>query len=418
MAHTLSLGIEGAGSTYSLSTTQSMLLNYNMTPANLSAVEADPETVSVVDNIDLMLYAGTTAALMDVYEDIERYLAYARQRQATGNAERVFIYLQLDGEDSYRSEILSGFLRPGGDAFVAFVGMKMPVTLVVERRGYWEGSTPGTAKSSTAITNIGNDNYVDINSTAVKGSLPTPAIVDIENDTGAARYYKRIWIWNNAFNDPANFTGYLAAADFDASGATISFTDDGTYEDFITLSDAFLTDTAGANFRILASVTNDPTVGQYWKALIKYGELFESVIGGEIYNLHDGINDFGVLPFPPGGYGAGNADFQLYLSVRHTVTDSATFSFIQLAPADNMRYLYQLGFGVPDGASVVDKGDEGLAYIEEGASRYPILVPRGKPVMLWPGKTNRLHVLMDGTGYSTAWASNVTVTYRPRKVTL
>ena len=134
---------------------------------------------------------------------------------------------------------------------------------------------------------------------------------------------------------------------------------------------------------------------------------------------YGGIFDLGSVPLPPGGYAS--AYGALTLAIQFTGTSLTELDFVQLTPLDSFRYLECMG-SVANGESVVDNGYEGLAYVLSGSAYLPLVAPRGEPLMLFPGLTQRVIVLQQNlTGNSQAPIADtfsVRVWHRPRRRTI
>ena len=107
------------------------------------------------------------------------------------------------------------------------------------------------------------------------------------------------------------------------------------------------------------------------------------------------------------------------IAIGGIIAGSATLSFLQLAPADNLRVLRQDGFYLNSGAAWVDDPITGITYYAIGGTRFPILRAEGPPVRLWPGKTNFLRLLMQEQGsHNTGRQFTITAAYHPRRLAL
>ena len=130
--------------------------------------------------------------------------------------------------------------------------------------------------------------------------------------------------------------------------------------------------------------------------------------------------DLGVLPLPPGGYDPLAAAHVLGLAMRSTLASATVnLDYIQLTPVDSYRHIVMLGNQIANGDAVVDDGLENQVYSLESGVHHYILSPRGAPLMVWPGLTQRIYILHD-TGASAPIANtfSVQVLYRPRRLTI
>ena len=132
------------------------------------------------------------------------------------------------------------------------------------------------------------------------------------------------------------------------------------------------------------------------------------------------IHDCGAIPVPAADFSSGWSDHTLQLSLYAASSITVDVDFLQLTPTEPLSYqkITQRGYSVPNGASVVANGTDGLVYYDSGGVRYPIYVAYGEPVHVWPGVNQRLYILQDGSGQSISWTMTARAWYRPRRSTL
>lgn len=420
MAHVLSM-TDGT-TTITLTSGDYTLLDY--TPIALDPSRAMTEFIS--EDIAVLVSDSTTPLVQSNINAIEKLLTYASNRQKFGTGPKVYLKYQVSGDsDTYRSEIVGGYVDITPEAIKAWVGQKAEIIVHIRRVGYWEDDTATQLVNATGLTNTGaaGANSTLISSGNVDGVLPAPAKIKITNTTGDGIFWDTFHLSCNAWNDPTNFTGYKNG------GGASSWTGAQTAsaEDIWSFSSTELADMAGDYFRIIACFLTVPSTDIYITSKIEFG-VTDLATAGTVYTgtVSKGMYDLGALPFPPGGYYTSNAALDLQLYVRASVTGSYEIDFIQLLPAGPGRYrrLEQIGYDVDTNDSIVDDPYEGLIYLEDASdsnNRIPIVTSRGDPLMLWPGKNNRITVLFDESGspfFSAARTTNLSVWYHPRRLSV
>jgi hypothetical protein len=131
------------------------------------------------------------------------------------------------------------------------------------------------------------------------------------------------------------------------------------------------------------------------------------------------VVNLGAFPLPPGGYDASWGALKLRLTLRLANGTANTYlDFIQITPTDSYRALDMRPIAVANNALIVDNGYDGLAYVETGGVRAPHVLPRGDPLMVWPGKLQRIYVLASYQDFyiTDKWAARLW--YRPRRVSI
>lgn len=414
MAHALS--VTDGTTTISLTSTNFMLLRY--VPVAPRMVEGeDIELNRVTESIDVLAYAGSTTDMQDAVRAVEQLFTTARRRAASNTGPRVFIQLQLSGDsDTYRSEITDGYIQLGDESLQAWGNAKMTCAILIERRVYWEGARTLLVDAETIVNGEGG-NSVSISSSSVEGALPAPVEVKITNGELGAVTWRNWYMAGNAFNDPATFSPWL-------TGSAFVWSNNQTHGTSIlawTLTDAQLADMAGDYFRFIAGYTTAPTADAYAKLRLRWNNQVTLVEGDEVYTGASGghyLEDMGAFPVPPGGASSATLVSVRY-SVRAEASGSGTLDFIAMFPADNFRKIRQVDYSTAAGASIIDDGIEGIAYVDVSGSRYPLVATYGDPLRVWPGRTNVLYFLYDeAAGFSPTNSMDVSVWYRPRRLTV
>lgn len=463
MAHVLNL-TDGTDTIALNSLTSSMVLSYTPGTPELTAQEVTDALRNggefgvvtlrnVTETAELLLIAASKPAVQVTINAIEAMLQSAMRRQRSKSGPRVYIQLQVDGEaGTWRSEILSGRLELDESALRLWPNIKAAAMLHITRRYFWESTTltelqlasQASSSPATGGKTIHNrkdatqGNYVQILDTQVAGAIPAPIKLQLKNNTGAAQDYRNIYIANNAFSDPANFAhiiegenrraGWGTAVTGQSScsnGGYVTATFTGASSFKWDLSSTLLAKTAGQSFRLLGRFfVYSLSTPIYVRAKLQDETgLIDLQLGDEI-KLPVGISpyeliDLGELSLPPGGYSTNWALQTLTLAMRASASVTVSLDYIQLTPLDSYRHLIQRGMQIANNDAVVDDGPEGMTYSLEAGAQHPIYSPRGEPVYVFPGVTQRLYVLHD-EGFTSPIGNSFSVQawYRPRRLTI
>lgn len=371
----------------------------------------------------VLVLEGTDAAIRARVNAVELLLSTAGQ-QGLLLPNTYANYRPTDSGDIRRSQIKDGFVRWSEEPTrrrLYDTTASVEVLVTWTRVDFWEGPETELSISSaedserTGGVDIYNNNgatYVQVASNRVAGTLPAPVRARLINATGAALSSRFFYLNNNVFGTPASFGMYLA-------GGAVSWNAGNTHNSLLytwALSAGDLAAAAGRYFRVLAGFTS--ISGGAWLRAGVY-----SAIGG-VYKLlratrefkSDNVElfDLGSLPLPPGGYGVNNTGLALAITVRSAGAGSATLGFVQLSGGDSVRRIFQDGYSIPNGAAIEDNGIDGGAYYVSGSSRYPIVRAYGDPLMVWPGRTQRIGILFDEGNFVTGRKLTVQMWYRPR----
>jgi hypothetical protein len=404
--------------------------------------DADP---SVADTVEL-IGNGTEAQIRTAINNIENLLEGARRRARVGTGVRVFLeYRPVDTDTLYRCEVYDGRIvydsDPGARRFVG-TSLRIKYALLVDRSNWWESTTEtelqlsangqSAATGGRTVTNNGTANWLGIAAAQVTGTLPAPLRLQLANTSAAAKYYADIYIGNDAFGAPTadhyiqgenQISGYgTDAADANASGGNVVQVAITTTSTLLVawLIPSALMAAAGRWYRLFMRssypATNTrikPVIYDYY-GLIKLWEGAETLLTNTAWEL----NDLGAIPIPPGAYATDYAQVRLAFWMRTDSANTMSIDYVaMLAQDDAFRQVHQLGMSVAVNDKLeIDEIDGRYTHIE-GSSKHPILVPTGRPLVVYPGVTQRLHILERvGTGGSTiANTMSVRAYYRPRR---
>ena len=142
--------------------------------------------------------------------------------------------------------------------------------------------------------------------------------------------------------------------------------------------------------------------------------------GDEIYNPY-GVElvDFGEFRLPP-RQSVTDSGILFSASVYSSAGGFFNVDAFQLMPARDFLALY-LRPQAADGDSIVWDGRSGNGYfLEADGDTYSLLEYRGGGLHVHPGRTNKLMVTFADNGgqYNSTKTADVTVKYRPRRLTV
>lgn len=410
---------------------------------------AEMLATTVVDSFPVIVLGSSKAQLQSRVESIEKLLAAGMTRQRLGSGARVFLHLQLDNEgSSWRSEVLGGRVETRPETLQAWGNSKAILRLYVTRRGWWEGaeaevalSVGGGAAATGGKTiynhdDSGHDNWTSMASDQVGGALPAGCRLKLINNSGAGRIYWRAWVGVNSgsavnvVEGEDRLTGYgtvVSAGSYSNGQANErAFTGTGTIR--WAISAAQLQAAGGRAFRVIGRLPSyTPGSGRMYAQLALWdesGTVDHPLESDEVMLPSPAVDlvDLGKITLPPSGYGGTWAGATLELRLRATGSSSLTVDYLLLLPTEHLRLLTSRGLSLANGDALVDDGIEEQVYVEEAGSGelFPLLAPAGGPLLLEPGKTQRLIVVHDeSSGYSHIDSSlSVRVWVRPRRWTL
>lgn len=387
-------------------------------------------TESIVVHVD----AVSQSAAQDAVRKIERILERATANRGEHRANTAWLTLRLDpdGED-WRSELLAGTvssINPLDELWKR----KLNVTIALTRRPFFEGAevelpisanSQGAGTGGKTVTNGTGTSWVQLASTAVPGSLPTPVRVRLTNSSGSTRRISRLWLINNAHVAPSTLDMWMTGAESDGGTGNIGGGTSGQIK--WTIDPAFLDAAKGRLVRaLMACTTLDTTamaqgiVGVQRQA----GSPDEAWFGPEVAT-DARVVDLGVFPLPPGAVTGSYAGTSLTVKVTDVDTLAATVNHIAFVPVSSERVLTAVGRLINgvillDGDSLVDDGIEGESYSLGPAYRYPQVLGRGGPLLVYPGLVQRINILYCGVSgaYSASEQNTVRLWTRPRRSTI
>ena len=390
---------------------------------------------SVSETIVLAIEGASQAAVQDIVRKLERFLDRARLNHGRRVNDAVYLYGQLDDDVwPWRTEILGGeisSINPLRDLWQN----RVDVSVAITRRPFWEKdyltqvmltSTANPSPWTTVGITNNTQNWVQIDAGQVPGSMPAPIYISVENtEVGQTRYLTGQWVINNAHVAPTTVDMYMEGSETTVASGSLA----GSFSTLRwLLPDSLVHNAAGRYVRMLLFMSSVPTTARVKGGIdigISGGSTFvESWIGRE-YEIDRQVMDLGVFPVPPGG--ASNAFQQVYFKVKFDNSPNSlspgSVTRLQMVPVSSEKRWDMLGgfssLGLEVGEKAVDDGIQGDAYVLQGSNKYPILLPRGGPLLVYPNLTQRLVISWAGfSGVYQAYDSDVRVYVRPRRATI
>ena len=423
--------------TFSLTSTNSMVVSPGYKPTSTSG------NGTVTDAIPLYLYGSTPGAMQTAIATLQRLLNVAKLRNVDAGP-MLYLTVQLSSDASaWRSKIVDARLDLRESSLQVFGQAGMDALLYIERVPYFEGAEvelqlsangQSAATGGRTVTNDpANGNWVQIAAAQVGGNLPAPIRLQLTNTTGSAQFYSRLLLNVNAYSDPANLVHYLqgearlsggtVTVDAACSGGNRLDFSAGSTPTFVwTLPAADMQRTKGTRARILGRFSGivgnlyvTPQIRDSAGSVVLWtGD--ELSVGG-IAAAHAAYEDFGVVPLPPGGYGATWGALTLALRFRGTAV--VELDVLQLSMLDSYRSLEMALVSVANNAALVHDGTEESTYVLSGGVWYPLAIAYGGPLMLQPNTLQRIHVLHNlATTAPIANTWSVRAYHRPRRSTV
>jgi hypothetical protein len=284
---------------------------------------------------------------------------------------------------------------------------------------------------------------VAIAGSAVEGVIPAPVRLELTNTYNVSERAYDFLLGHNVFANPGTLVhilegedtayvagGAAATADANSSGGyyqTATWAGDSeTLLYRFVLSASLLAACAGNYFRLLTRFATAPGTGIKVKPKIKFPSGSALTVVGEAQEVTLAsvrLQDLGVLQIPPWLTGETSLyPVDLCLYGRKTGGGSVDLDFIQLTTLDGYRVLTPRGYGAPYLVRVADDGIAGSLWTDNWATsgKTGHYIGSGQAIHLWPGRDQRLYLLVtDSAGDAEiARTTSVRVYYRPRRLTL
>ncbi len=434
----------------------SSMENRTITGCTYLDTAADEDTEEVTETIEVVL-EGTAATVVADIEAIENWLMEAKRYQDEQTGVRVWLEMDLlETGDWWRSEILSGTVSRSTDMRTLLDG-QIQIGVHIKRRNYWETKFDNFVPISNANgTNIttglpvfnGADergvapavvqNWVQIAAGVIRGTLPTPASLELLHVTDTVESLGTIWVGHNWSSDPLNLahlleaetgTGGTTVDDSDSSGGkykSITITA-GAEQDLLTwtLSAAFLHAAKGRYFQVY--MFRRPAIHNEVLYRLKLMDGTTTVwSSGQtlVKNPGGAIDSLGVIQLPPWLPGFFELrDLTMILTGELTAEGSSTIypDFFMFMPVDSFRKYSNAAPGLAPGRRLIDDPTNGV-YSDNGGGFLLAggIAAEGPGIWLEPKRIQRLYFLMHGEKAlgDLNWTVSVILRYRPRRLRL
>lgn len=364
--------------------------------------------VTVTETIDVV-FSGISDGVLTAMSTVQRLLSEAAITP---------VYLEyslVSGATVYRSPVVSGRVvwsaerqnRQFWDTTTTG-----ECAIIVTREDFWESTVETTLVDGAGITNGTASPYNALALGAVGGDLPAPVSVWLQSNNGADVLARAVYL------NMDSFAGLTTNQHLVTSGSGAQSWGAGlTYNQLLwtmTPSSAVVAKLAGKAVSVIAAFSVLPS-DMYLRASLYslYDGVYQQIaVGVERYANGQLLIDLGALQFPA----AAHSGLVVAVTGYRAAAGSATLSFVQLMPAKGAIRLdvtHEWKFQ----EEIVSRSD--AAYYDTGTAQYSNVSRAGGPLMAWPGRTNRLTVLMgESAAYNASRQMIVTVKARPRRSTV
>ena len=361
----------------------------------------------VTETIDIV-FNGTPDQVLSATSSIRRLLSEAADQD---------VYLEHSlggGYDTYRSPVVSGRIlwspeRPRREFWRSTTAGE--AALIVTRKDYWEGPEASLVDGVGAIKNGTSSPYNAVSFT-VGGNLPTPVTVELQSNTVSDLLTRAVYL------NMDSFAGLTTNQHLVTSGSGAKSWGAGlTYNQLLwtmTPSSTVVSKLAGKAVSIIAAFSSLPS-DMYLRASLYslYDGVYQQIATGvERYANSQLLIDLGTLQFPT----AAHSGLVVAVTGYRALAGSATLSFVQLMPAKGAVRL-DVTHEWKYTENIIYRPD--AAYYDTNSAQYSNVSRAGGPLLAWPGRTNRLSVLMgESAAYNASRDTYVTVKARPRRSTV
>lgn len=368
---------------------------------------------------------------------------------------RVYLQVNIDGANTWRSELLDGKILATNEFIKAerALGTRY-ATITIQRTNWWEGAeaqiplTNGNGTNNTAGLNVYNcndgtgsspnkkHNYVAITGANVSGDLPGSTRLEMTNTYATNRLYF-LWIGQN-WTDPANFVHVLEAEGAGGASTASALASGGFYSicsttaseaDALTwtLNAAFLNACKGNYYKAVLKIFGGDSRGFKFRLKVVWNGtvIWQS---GQVQPDSSSsvcVRDLVAFRLPPWLPSLSSLDgVSLVLTLQSPGGASSLWvDWLQLMPVDGWRSMAYVGYGCAQNKRIVDDGITDFLYQDDGAGATKIgnLVGYGSPIELMPGKDQRLYFMMHSWAGDAAEIDrviSVKLFYRPRRLSL
>lgn len=444
---------------------QQMTLDYDGQTLNLQAggyrvldgyyPRAGTDDVTpVVETIDLWVSGTNGADLDSKIQALTKALTYAKRNQ-NGAGGAYFNYAVDESATLARSRILGGVVTYNEALTRNRKFTRAHAALTIERQPFFEealtqlpltnlNGSNNTAGLKVFSCNDGTGsvpnkrcNYVEINGPNVKGDLPAAVRLELTNTYASEHKLGNIWIghgWQPSANlitclEAESAAGKTGTGDGSSSGGqyVLQALSAGSVAQFKwTLSAAQLTAANGEWFHALPRLMiGNMTNYQFQLKIVSEDQtVWESGWAAPDVNYALAIRDLFTFRLPPWlAKTSAPAALDLVLEVVAAQSINLYLDCLFLLPASHWQFVSRGFVTINQNDRVILDGLEGLYYRDtgSGSGRVGLPKPAGTPILLEPGKTQRLHFLMHSwTGNIAEIGRSLSVKayYRPRRRTI
>ncbi len=409
-----------------------------------------------IEEVLEIILAG--AGIFACLQSLEQLITVAKMWQGFRYGAPVYLGCRVVAtEGYYRSEVLDGWIEPGGGAASgpAQRGKEsLIVRLHVRRPNYWESETlvaltlvnqqtPGGISTGIQIYNhgdAGHDNFVTIDDALISGGLPARCMIDLYSDINDARFIRNVYMGLTALASSGHAlislvlegedgTGGADIADANSSGGKYrALTWAGTTEallEYWVLSSNILNYLRGGLVKMVARLQAvHAYTDLYFKWKIEFALtstiLWESdwvnVAANEFLQVLPGVR---LPPFPQSFDDVPYGLLRLKLYARRDASDTNFWrlDFIQMFVTEGYREWTSI-CGAKYAWVLDDNGFMGTltTHAAAGAGELVTHQGAGSQLLLMPGVNNKIVFLWDQDDLTAPIARTavVTITYAPR----
>lgn len=403
-----------------------------------------PSWSNVTESISLHISDSTPVLVAAKVQAIELLLDLARQGTLGYLDDKVYLRVQFDHDSLvWRSQILAAKLEMEQGANQIWREY-VRATLIITRRYYFETEamqsvavSSGVSSATTGYATVynaddshaTNRNYFDVAAAQVIGSLPAPAKISIKNTSGATRRAAAVFLGNYVFNGSISPVDFIYRAGEADGGDTTPDTTETSVAYWELDNEQLVSAFRGQFGRWVAVWADLPANTTLLRAALQYRGPVPEVdlaLGEQFINTgQEYVQDLGALPIPPGRWATGMGD-RLYLAVKAKAasgTDSVQVNWLQIFPSGKGRYRVLEGMTgaltLSTNNEIVDDGPNESVYISTTTGEIlPLYRPLYAPLYLWPGRLNRMAMIISSGSFSfeatQPWG--VRCEYRPRRI--
>jgi len=402
---------------------------------------------TVKDTLMIMITGSSVANQQEIKDDINLWLATAREQQESVNESRIYLQIKQNSDSEWRrSEMVGGKLQPDRGALDMHSQLKQRYVLTVERKNWWEWDEEELPLSVDNVTfatggaSYANDGApVFIRSIDVTGDpmTPIPVRLELTQDTGSNNF-KIFRVAHNVFGtiDPLLDEHVLEGEDSGISGTVtvdansrggnyklkswVGAFDAAAYR--WTINSALITAFGGRWYRLVARLATLPTGDIYIHARLRHDDVTDNYLRATEETLVNAdsmpLVDLGVIQVPPNGVIYPARDLVFDVRVRAAATDSLGLDCLWLLPTDSYYEAAVASYPfVMDG--VVFDGRLGVSYCVRSGENFMDISDYPPHVGLWAQHDQWLTILHTFTSdmdIDEGWT--VRAYYRPRRVTV